>query len=171
MNLLANKRVDNLLEQCAVIAKNSKCSRRKFGAIITSWDNVVLSTGWNGTVRGAINCGQDLNCLKDLFDVPSYQGYEMCPAVHAEENALINAAREGISIKHGILYLNSSEPGVAGMPCQRCTRDLINAGIEQVYYKDKSGKVVELDVKDMIKGENLWMEEQNHKGEQLKNVS
>lgn len=157
-------KVENLLEQCAVVAKNSKCSRRKFGAIITSWDGVILSSGWNGSVRGALNCGDDVSCIKDLFNIPSYQGYDMCPAVHAEENAIINAAREGISIKGGILYLNASEQGVAGMPCPRCRRAIINAGIKVIFYVNKMGDRLSAQTSSLTKEEDLWMKEQEEIG-------
>ena len=157
-------RTENLLEQCAVLAKNSKCSRRKFGAIITSFDGVILSTGWNGSVRGSLNCGEDVGCIKDFFNVPSYQGYEMCPAVHAEENAIINAAREGIKVKGGIMYLNASEKGVAGMSCPRCRRAIINAGIEIIFYKNKMGDTLSARLSSMTKEEDLWMREQEDVG-------
>jgi dCMP deaminase len=161
-------RIENILEQCSVIGKNSKCSRKHYGAIITTIDGVPLSSGWNGSVRGTHNCGEDITCIKDLFDVPTYQGYEMCAAVHAEENAIINAAREGVSIKGGFMFINSAEPGVIAMPCQRCRRAIINAGIQQVIYKNKIGDTISVAISSMMKEENLWMEEQEKIGESKK---
>lgn len=163
-----SKRIDNILEQCSILGRNSKCSRRKFGAIITNDDGVILSAGWNGSPRGTLNCGEDIKCIKDLFNVPSYQGYEMCPAVHAEENAIINAAREGMSIKGGLLFINASEKGIYAMPCQRCRRAMINAGIKQVYFKNKFGDTISMASSSMCKDENLWMEEQEKIGESKK---
>jgi dCMP deaminase len=159
------ERIENILEQCSVIGKNSKCSRKKFGAIITTVDGVPLSSGWNGTIRGSFNCGTDVKCIKDLFDVPSYQGYEMCPAIHAEENAVINAAREGVSVKGGIMFIAASNPAIMGMPCQHCKRTILNAGIEGVFYRDKSGETIMLTNRDIVREENRWMEEQEKIGE------
>jgi len=98
----------------------------------------------------------EIGCIKDALDLPHYSAYDLCPAVHAEENAIINAARNGSSILNGTLYLygidvKSGKP-VAGMPCPRCKRAIINAGIEKVVTIDEKGKIVSYDVKE-------WAEE------------
>lgn len=152
------KKIENILEQCRVVAKNSKCSRRKFGAIITTPDFVQLSNGYNGTIRGALNCGEkDILCLKDLMNEPHYKSYVFCPAVHAEENAVINAARNGISIKGGILFLNSTEDGHCERPCQRCQRTVVNAGITECYFVDKNKEIRHENISLWIYLENEWM--------------
>ena len=80
---MKRKRIANILKQCQVIAENSACSRRKFGAIITTSDGVILSSGYNGSIRGALNCGDEVCCLKDIKKEDHYSSYEFCPAVHA----------------------------------------------------------------------------------------
>jgi len=85
-------KVEYYLEIAKVVSLRSPCLRRKFGAIIVVNDAIV-STGYNGPARGVNNC--ELGCLKDKVDAPHYGGYEWCPAVHAEENAIVNAARNG----------------------------------------------------------------------------
>jgi dCMP deaminase len=134
------------------VCKRSPCIRRQFGAIIVREDAVV-STGYNGPARGVINCLQ-AGCLKDEKDIPSYEGYDHCPAVHAEENSIINAARNGSRVRGGTLYLagqdyETGEP-IAGKPCDRCKRTIINAGIEQVVTRNSEGTLIKKDVSDWV---------------------
>jgi len=110
------------------VAKRSPCLRRKFGAIIVR-DDVILSTGYNGPARGEPHCEK---CIRDELGKKHKDEYEICPAVHAEENAIINAARNGICINDGTLYLVGLEKDgtvIRTHPCYRCTRALNNAGI------------------------------------------
>ena len=134
------------------VAIRSPCLRRKYGAIIVVNDAIV-STGYNGPARGSTNC-EEIGCIKNILNLPHYSGYDYCPAVHAEENAIINAARNGSSVIGGILYLYGidSETGkpVAGMPCHRCKRVLINAGIKKVVTTDDSGNIVSYEVENWI---------------------
>lgn len=140
------------LEIAKSVARRSPCIRRKFGAIVVKEDAVV-STGYNGPARGVINCNQ-AGCLKDELDIPSYEGYDYCPAVHAEENAIINAARHGASVLGGTLYLSGldpeSEEPIAGKPCDRCKRTIINAGIEKVVTKNADETVIKDDVSSWV---------------------
>ncbi|RLF53881.1 MAG: cytidine deaminase [Thermoplasmata archaeon] len=132
------------------VAQRSPCIRRKFGAIIVKNDSIV-STGYNGPARGSINC-DEVGCLKDILNLPHYSGYDFCPAVHAEENALLNAARHGSSVLGGILYLYGESPDgevvEEGKPCDRCKRALINAGIDEVVTIRPDGKIVRYKVSD-----------------------
>ncbi len=133
------------------VGARSPCLRRKFGAIIVVNDAIV-STGYNGPARGSVNC-EEVGCLKDIADIPSYSGYDFCPAVHAEENAVVNAARNGAKVYGGILYIVGKKPdgsSVPSYPCDRCKRILINAGIEKVVTLDESGNVVVYKVSDWI---------------------
>ena len=128
------------LEIAKAVALRSPCIRRKYGAIIVKNDSIV-STGYNGPARGSTNC--EIGCAKEILNLPHYSAYDYCPAVHAEENAIANAARNGSSVLEGILYLygvdaKTNKP-VAGMPCSRCKRLLINSGI-----KDGLGKIKKL---------------------------
>ncbi|MBU2496813.1 MAG: hypothetical protein KJ767_02030 [Nanoarchaeota archaeon] len=155
-------KIKYFLDVAKTISKQSKCKRRKFGVVITSQDGVIKSTGYNGSVRGAKNCGENV-CLKDLMNEPHYKSYNYCPAVHAEENSIINAAREGISIKNGILFLNSAQDGDCERPCQKCRRTIINAGIEDCYFVDKENKIVHEKVSSWIEMENEFMNDIKNK--------
>jgi dCMP deaminase len=140
------------------VALRSPCLRRKYGAIIVKNDAIV-STGYNGPARGSTNC-EEVGCIKEILNLPHYSGYDYCPAVHAEENAVINAARTGNSVIDGTLYLygidiKTNKP-VAGMPCPRCKRVLINAGIKEVVTIDESGNITKYDVKS-------WVEEDKNR--------
>ena len=133
------------------VGARSPCLRRKFGAIIVVNDAIV-STGYNGPARGSTNC-EEVGCLKDMANAPSYSSYDLCPAVHAEENTVINAARNGASVFGGTLYIVGKYPDgrlAPSHPCDRCKRVLINAGVEKVITKDESGKIIVFNVKDWI---------------------
>lgn len=137
------------------VCKRSPCIRRQFGAIIVK-DDVIVSTGYNGPPRGVVNC-TEVGCLKDERDVPHYRNYEWCMAVHAEENAVINAARQGTSVLNGKLYLYGREYKTdevfEGRPCDRCKRTLINAGIKEVITKRPDGTVLKKDVEEWVSEE------------------
>ncbi|MCD6523274.1 MAG: dCMP deaminase family protein [Candidatus Diapherotrites archaeon] len=141
------------LDIAKAVAERSPCIRRKFGAIIVRNDAIV-STGYNGPPRGGVNCFE-IGCLKDEMDIPSWRGYDFCPAVHAEENSVVNAARHGTSVIGGVLYIygidsKTGKPTISH-PCDRCKRVLINAGIKQVITMDENGNIVKYDVADWIK--------------------
>ena len=105
------------LEICHAVAKNSKCLSRKIGAILVK-DKSIISTGYNGPPRGVAPCNtrwdtdlKDLKpkdwitaCPRYVLGYKSGQGLQLCPAGHAERNALINAARQGIKTKNSIIY-------------------------------------------------------------------
>jgi len=140
------------LEIAKAVAKKSTCLRRKFGAVIVVNDAIV-STGYNGPARGVINCNK-VGCIKDMLKLPHYSSYDYCIAVHAEENAVINAARNGTKVSGGILYIyGETKDGkpTASHPCDRCKRVLINSGIEKVITKDENGEIVIYNVNDWIK--------------------
>lgn len=149
--------IESLLEECRVIAKRSKCKRRKFGAIITNKNGVHLSNGYNGSVRGAFNCGTEVPCGKDLMKEAPYTSYVSCAGVHAEVNAILNAARTGTAIKDAVIFLNSSEDGRCELPCRNCRRTIINAGISLIYWKNKNNNTSYMKVKAWIPEENSWM--------------
>jgi dCMP deaminase len=109
-------------------ARRSNCSRRQIGAIVVR-DRRIISTGYNGTPRGVKNCF-DGGCPRCRSDVPSGQGYDTCICVHAEQNALLLAARSGIATEGCLLYTTLR-------PCFGCAKEAIQAGIvEVVYYED-----------------------------------
>jgi len=107
-----------------VISQRSPCLKRQIGAIIVRED-VILATGYNGPARGEPHC---IVCNRiGLKHGSAYD--ESCPAVHAEENAIVNAAREGVSIKGGTIYIYGKD---GAKPCYRCKRLIINSGIKDV---------------------------------------
>jgi dCMP deaminase len=135
------------------VAARSTCLRRKFGAVIVK-DDVIVSTGYNGPARGVVNC-QEVGCLKNQLNIPPYTGYDYCIAVHAEENAIINAARHGAEVKGGTLYLygENVEDGkiTEANPCKRCRRAIINAGIIRVVIRKSESEIEEFNVSDWVK--------------------
>jgi dCMP deaminase len=140
------------LEIAKSVSKRSTCLRKRYGAIIVKNDAIV-STGYNGTARGVINC-YEIGCIKDVLNLPHGSNYDLCPAVHAEENAVVNAARNGANTLDGILYIYGEDVKtnsiVEAAPCNRCKRIIINAGIKEVVIKTESG-IKRLEVKDWIK--------------------
>ncbi|MGC9059046.1 MAG: deoxycytidylate deaminase [Candidatus Aenigmatarchaeota archaeon] len=140
------------LEIAKAVALRSPCIRRKYGAIVVKNDSIV-STGYNGPARGSTNC--EIGCAKEILNLPHYSGYDYCPAVHAEENCIANAARNGSSVLGGTLYLygidaKTGKP-VAGMPCPRCKRLLINAGIKDVVTINDNEDIVRFYVEEWSK--------------------
>jgi dCMP deaminase len=139
------------LEIAKTIALRSPCSLRKYGAIIVKNDAIV-STGYNGSARGVINC-LDVGCIKEILNLPKGRGYEDCPAVHAEENAVVNAARNGTSVLGGTLYIAGVDKEgklTEAMPCLRCRRILINAGIERVVIRKEDGGIKYINTQEWI---------------------
>ena len=115
------------MEMAHLIAKRSTCVRRRVGAVIVK-DKRVLTTGYNGSPKGTRHC-EDLGCIRDHMNVPSGTRHELCRGVHAEQNAVIQAAYFGISIDGGTVYTTT-------YPCSMCAKILINAGIKEVVYAD-----------------------------------
>ncbi len=111
----------------ALVAKRSTCLRRKVGAIVVK-DRRILATGYNGAPSGLRHC-LEVGCLRERLKVPSGQRHELCRALHAEQNVLIQAAYHGIAVAGSILYCTN-------LPCIICTKMLINAGIKAIYYQE-----------------------------------
>lgn len=114
------------IEMAELVSSRSTCKRRKIGAIIVK-DKQVLSTGYNGSPRGLPHC-LDVGCLRDELGIASGTRHEICRAVHAEQNAIVQCARHGVSTKTSIVYVNVT-------PCKICAKLIINAGISRVVYK------------------------------------
>ncbi len=139
------------------LARRSPCvSRRRFGAVIVK-DDTPVSFGYNGSVRGALNCGIDVPCLQNIKDVGHCKDYSSCCAVHGEQNAIINAARLGHAVLGATLYLAEAN-GKGDRPCFQCRRFMINAGIYDCYYEDRDGSIKhEIINPDWIQLENTWI--------------
>ncbi|MBU3918715.1 dCMP deaminase family protein [Patescibacteria group bacterium] len=131
------------LDFARAISKRATCLRRKFGAVIVR-DDQIISCGYCGSPRGAPNCIDIGKCLRDELKVPSGERYELCRSVHAEANAVINAARSGVSVLGGTIYVcgENAEDGETlndSMPCQMCRRVIINSGIKRVVVPSEQG--------------------------------
>ncbi len=111
-----------------VAARRSNCSRRHVAAVIVK-DRRIISTGYNGTPRGIKNCDEG-GCPRCGSKTPSGHGLEECLCCHGEENAIVQAAYHGISVKDSTLYTTYS-------PCLLCAKMIINAGIKEVVYRQR----------------------------------
>lgn len=108
----------------------SSCFRpnRQIGAVIAGKNKRILTTGYNGAGSGITPCKERGECLRTIRDIPSGTCQEMCYAVHAEQNAIIQAARVGLSVEGATMYCTHQ-------PCVICAKMIINSGIERVVYK------------------------------------
>lgn len=125
-------KVKYYLDIAAAVAARSTCIRRQYGAVIVKNDTIV-STGYNGTARGLVNCCDLNECYREAHNIPHGQQYEKCKAVHAEANAIINASREEMC--GAILFLAGFENGERmknPTPCEMCSRMITNSGICRV---------------------------------------
>lgn len=113
------------MQMAQVVAGRSTCLRRQVGAVMVK-DKQILSTGYNGSPSGLQHC-DEIGCLRQSLGVPSGERHEICRAVHAEQNALVQAAKHGVAITGADLYTTHQ-------PCVLCTKLLINAGIKRVIY-------------------------------------
>lgn len=111
------------LEMAQLVAKRSTCLRRSVGAVIVK-EKRILATGYNGAPSGLKHC-IEVGCIRKKLNIPSGQRHELCRALHAEQNALIQACLHGISVKGATLYATTQ-------PCVICAKMLINAGIKEI---------------------------------------
>ena len=110
-----------------MVAQRSTCLRRKVGAILVR-DKRIIATGYNGAPAKVSHC-LDIGCLREQQGIPSGERHELCRGLHAEQNAIIQAALHGFSIEGATLYCTN-------MACAICSKMLINARIEKIYYKE-----------------------------------
>lgn len=109
------------------VATRSTCRRRKVGAILVK-DKRIIATGYNGGPTGLAHC-LDIGCLREKLGIPSGQQHELCRGVHAEQNAIIQAARYGVHTDGSTLYCTTQ-------PCVQCTKMLLNAGVKEIVYEE-----------------------------------
>ena len=117
------------IEMAEVVGSWSSCyqENRHVGAVIVK-DKRILATGYNGAPSGVQSCKDKGECLRKKLNIPSGTRHEICYAVHAEQNAIAQAAKMGISVEGATIY-------VTHQPCTICTKMIINAGIKKVIYK------------------------------------
>jgi dCMP deaminase len=106
-----------------LVATRSSCLRRQVGAVLVR-DKRVLTTGYNGPPSGIRQCTQD-TCIRISGNVPSGHRLDLCPAVHAEQNTIIQAAYTGVSVVGSTMYTQ-------GLPCSQCTKMILNSGISNI---------------------------------------
>jgi len=130
------------LDIARAVGRRATCLRRRYGAIIVK-DHIIISTGYNGAPRGEANCIDTGICERERLHVPKGQNYELCVAVHAEQNAMLNAdpaQMEGATIY--IVGINADGTLASGKPCLLCRRMLRNAKLARVVYYETDGSVV-----------------------------
>ena len=124
------------------VGRRATCLRRRSGAFIVK-DHLIVSTGYNGAPRGEANCIDTGICERERLHVPKGQNYELCVAVHAEQNAMLNAdpaQMEGATVY--IVGINADGTLASGKPCLLCRRMLRNAKLARVVYYETDGSVV-----------------------------
>lgn len=117
---------DYFMDIAKLIATRSTCLRRQVGAVIVK-DKRILATGYNGAPSGLKHCIEIGGCLREKMKIPSGQRQELCRALHAEQNAIIQAALYGVCTSDSILFCTHQ-------PCVTCAKMLINAGIKKIYF-------------------------------------
>ncbi len=143
-----------------LVSTRATCTRRKVGAVIVK-DKRVLATGYNGPPKGLAHC-DITGCIREELNVPSGQRHELCRGLHAEQNAIIQAAVHGVSIKGATIY-------VTNHPCVVCSKMIINAEMAEIVYAEgypdelaelillESGiKVRKYELKDEVKDRMLF---------------
>lgn len=117
------------MDMAELVAKRSTCIRRNVGAVIVQ-DRRIVATGYNGAPKGIPHCDEiEGGCLRQALGIPSGQRHEMCRALHAEQNAIIQAATSGQSVEGGTIYITHQ-------PCVICAKMIINSGIKKIIVKE-----------------------------------
>ena len=140
------------LDIADAVRSRSTCLRRQYGAIIVASDEII-ATGYNGAPRGRKNCDELGRCTRQELQIPSGERYELCRAVHAEENAIISAARK--EMLGSTLYLVGRDASSGALlasttPCTLCRRTIINAGIKNVICRVSEAEYTDTPVDEWI---------------------
>lgn len=116
------------MEMAMLTAKRSTCMRRNVGAVIVQ-DKHIIATGYNGAPKGIPHCEEIGGCLRERQNIPSGERHELCRALHAEQNAIIQAATLAQSIEGASIYITHQ-------PCVICAKMIINAGIKRIVVRE-----------------------------------
>jgi dCMP deaminase len=111
-----------------LVAERSTCLRRHVGAVIVK-DKRILATGYNGAPSGVAHC-EEVGCLREKLNIPAGERHEICRGIHAEQNAIIQAATFGVDISGGLIYTTHQ-------PCFICTKMIINAHISKIVFRNE----------------------------------
>lgn len=126
------------MDMAALTAKRSTCMRRQVGAMIVK-DKHIVATGYNGAPKGIKHCEDRGGCLREKMKVPSGERHELCMALHAEQNAIIQAATLGQSVEDATIY-------VTHQPCVICAKMIINAGIKRIVVREGYPDQLSIDI-------------------------
>jgi dCMP deaminase len=134
------------MEMCGLVSQRTTCPRRAVGAVIAK-DNHVLTTGYNGAPKGFPH-PIDTGCIREELGIPSGQFSDVCPCLHAEQNAILQAALFGVSVKDGTLYCTTQ-------PCTQCARMVVNSGLRRVVYQEEYADMLSVGLL-VTGGVELW---------------
>ena len=109
-----------------LVSTRSTCLRNHVGAVIVK-ESKILATGYNGAPKGLPHCEELGGCLREKLGVKSGERHELCRGLHAEQNAIIQAAYHGVNVNGAVIYCTT-------LPCSICTKMIINAGITEIVY-------------------------------------
>jgi dCMP deaminase len=115
------------MEICHVVARRSTCLRRQVGAVLVSGRR-ILATGYNGAPKGLAHCAELGGCYRERLGIPSGERQELCRGLHAEQNAIIQAAIHGVKLENVTAYCTEQ-------PCVTCAKMLINADVKRIVYE------------------------------------
>jgi len=142
------------------VAKRGTCLSAEGGAIIVK-DDQIISTGYIGAPRKTKDCIEKGYCLRRKLKIPSGHRYEICSSVHAEQNAIVNAARSGVSLLNGDMFFYVAKKTAEGVkpanayPCYICKKIIINAGIKRFISNQEDGR---FKIYDVQKWSEEWQE-------------
>jgi dCMP deaminase len=134
-----------------LVAKRSTCLRRQVGAVVVK-DKKILATGYNGAPSKLEHC-LDIGCLREKLGIPSGERHELCRGLHAEQNAIIQAAYHGVEIRGATLYCTNH-------PCIICSKMIMNAGIEKIVFEEGYADAL---AKQMLKESGIEVEKFSRK--------
>jgi len=140
------------------VSRRGTCLRRIIGALIVK-DDQIISTGYVGAPRKTKSSTEHGFCLRDRLGIPHGHRYELCRSVHAEQNAIINAARAGVSLLNGDMYIWGSNPDgslIDAFPCFICKKMIINAGLNRVICSAANSEFHVFTIKEWVKN---WRED------------
>ncbi len=155
--MLRPSKIEYYLNIAREVSQRSTCFRVKIGALIVR-DDTIISTGYVGAPRKTKDCFERGNCLRDKLNIPHGQRYELCRSVHAEQNAIINAARAGVSLLGGDMYIwgaNKEGKVINAFPCFICKKMIINAGLNKVICSHETKKYQVFKISDWVRD---WQE-------------
>ena len=135
------------------VAERATCFRNKGGAIIVR-DDQIIATGYIGAPRKTKDCFERGECLRDKLKIPHGRYYEICRSVHAEQNCIINAARAGVSLLGGDMFIYHRDregKEMDSFPCYICKKMMINAGLKRVVCSTKEKGIKIFNIEDWIK--------------------